>query len=81
MPDLLKRVALSAWPRDQIAGLVGSDWHRFLDRAAATDRFESGSGERLEQAAYAPAGLTEASFRALCDDVDWWIRHHLPPER
>ena len=81
LPDLLKRVALSAWPRDQIAGLVGSEWHRFLDTAAGSDRFEGATGSLLEQAAYAPAGLAEEAFRALCADVDWWIRHHQPPER
>jgi hypothetical protein len=81
LPDLLKRVALSAWPRDRIAGLVGSDWHRFLDTAAGTERFRGEAGSRLEQAAYTPAGLAEESFRALCADVDWWIRHHAPPER
>ena len=81
LPDLLKRVALSAWPREEIAGLVGHEWHRFLDRAAGTDRFEGEAGRRLEQAAYAPDRLAEDDFRDLCADVDWWIRHHAPPER
>ena len=81
LPELLKRVALSAWPREQIAGLVGSDWHRFLDTATDSERFDGEAGRRLEQAAYAPAGLAEETFRALCADVDWWIRHHVPPGR
>ena len=81
LPDLLKRVALSAWPRDEIAGLVGPEWHRFLDHAAGSERFEGEAGRRLEQAAYAPGKLSGEDFRGLCADVDWWIRHHASPER
>ena len=86
VPELLKRVALSAWPRAQIAGLVGADWHRFLDQAVGAERpagarFEGEAGRRLEQAAYAPDGLSDEAFRALCSDATWWIRHHRAPER
>jgi hypothetical protein len=82
LPELLKRVALSAWPRGEIAELVGADWHRFLDRSAGSQRFGAGAaGRRLEQAAYAPGGLGDEAFGALCEDTAWWIRHHRPPGR
>ena len=82
VPELLKRAAVSAWPREKVAHLAGSEWHRFLDRTAATERFSGAAGRRLEQAAYEPSpGFAGTVFESLCDDARFWLRHHRPPER
>lgn len=78
-PALLKRCALSAWPREQVAALSGSEWHAFLDRTAATERFMSGSGGLLEKVAYAAQDsqpLTEQEFQRLRDDIVYWLINH-----
>jgi len=81
-PVLLKRAALSAWPRETVAGLVGSDWYRFLDASADTDRFRSGAGALLDRLAYAtdvePA-LSEHEAAAVLDAAEVWLKRHRAP--
>lgn len=83
-PLLLKRAALSAWPREAVAGLVGADWHRFLDESANSDRFCSGVGALLDRLAYAPGGspvLSEPEAAAVLDAARMWLeRHRAPPD-
>lgn len=84
VPVLLKRAALSAWPREQVAALTGRDWHHFLDESAGTDRFCSGAGVLLERLAYpssAKRALSAAEEVTLLDAVgDWLKRHQAPAE-
>lgn len=80
IPVLLKRVALSAWPRERVAGLSGPDWLAFLDRAARSDVFSGSAGALLERAAYGAApALSAEEFEALCVAARSWIRGHRPP--
>ena len=82
LPGLLKRAALSAWPRRQVAGLVGEDWHRFLDQSANTDRFRSGVGDLLDRLAYASgdgAVLSGEEKKTVLDAARMWLRHHRVP--
>jgi hypothetical protein len=44
MGELLKRAALTAFPRDQVARLTGPAWFTFLDRTGRTTAFSAGSG-------------------------------------
>jgi len=81
-PVLLKRAALSAWPRESVAGLVGADWHRFLDSSANTDRFCSGVGVLLDRLAYASGAdpvLSEQESTAVLDAVRMWLEAHRAP--
>jgi len=81
VPVLLKRVALSAWPRERVAGLTGEDWLTFLDRAAQGGGFSGRGGALLERAAYgAGAALSAEEFEALCAEARRWIREHRPPQ-
>src|SRR5262245_59184355 len=48
---ILKRAALVAYPRPEVASLTGSGWLAFLDRTAGTDAFTQGSAASLGQAA------------------------------
>ncbi len=56
LSELLRRVALSVYPRDRVAGLIGEDWLRFLDRALHDTRwangFTKGAGRILVSAPY-----------------------------
>ncbi len=54
---LLRRYALTRFPHDQVAGLTGNDWLRFLDIHGGGTTFSEGAG-RL---------LTEAPYQASCN--------------
>jgi len=79
LPDLIKRAALAAWPRERVASLSGAAWHRFLDESSACERFSGGAGATLDWLAYrtdaanppSPEDLT----RAL-DAVEFWLKNH-----
>jgi hypothetical protein len=75
--ELLKRVALTAWPRDRVATLTGPDWFAFLDRSGGT-RFSSGLGAALEAANYGAVGTAwdAQRFGELTAEARRWIRRH-----
>lgn len=84
VPELLKRAALSAWPRESVASLVGPDWHRFLDETGGTDCFQFRMGPMLDRLAYAgdaretpPASESDAVLAAARD----WLKQHRAPWR
>lgn len=77
--ELLKRTALTVFPREQVAALTGPAWHAFLDRTGATNGFSSGLGGMLENAAYdtrTAGGLQETRVREAAVLVRHWIVHH-----
>ena len=79
MAELLKRAALSAFPREQVATLTGPAWFAFLDRTGRTAAFSAGRGATLENAAYdsrSAAALDEAQTRELASIVRDWLAHH-----
>jgi len=79
LAELLKRGALSAFPRERVASLTGSAWFAFLDRTGRTTAFSRGLGTTLERAAYDPraaATLDEREFREIIETVRHWIAHH-----
>jgi hypothetical protein len=70
---LLRRVALSVYPREQVAGLAGEPWLAFLDGPLGNDSFSAGAGRLFIEAPYrreVQADL-DALF-ALCRE---WIKH------
>ncbi len=70
---LLKRVALSAWPRSGVAALTGERWVRFLDDTLHTHEFSMGSGQVLIHGPYQPHAAVEPE---LLDLAERWIRRH-----
>jgi len=85
IPVLLKRAALSAWPRAEVAALSGADWHRFLDRTAATNQFSSGAGQVLDSLAYGGAeavaagdGKLDGKLEGAIKAAEFWLKHHRP---
>jgi hypothetical protein len=62
---ILKRVALAAWPREQVASLHGCEWVQFLNSHCRGRRFDE---DALESA--------EAADQALVKSAAHWIRRH-----
>ena len=70
---VLKRVALVAYPRTEVASLTGSMWSAFLDRAAATTDFTSGPAAGLGRAAL---GGPVGDGAAIVAAARRWVRQH-----
>ena len=73
---LLKRTALSAFPREQVASLTGEGWLAFLDRTGATKDFSQGAGRVLGGGQYGVDALSEFESAALLSAAVSWIRNH-----
>lgn len=78
---LLKRVAVTAYPRGDVASLTGAAWAGFLDETGGTTAFRASVAGRLAAATYAPTtvldlGDSEASLIAA--SVRNWITGHRP---
>ncbi len=71
---LLRRLALTRYPREQVAGLTGEEWLAFLDRHGGDGRFRQGPGRALIEAPYAPAGRIDR--QALLELAESWILHN-----
>lgn len=73
LAELLKRVALAAYPREQVASLAAVDWLQFLDQTANTTAFASGAGRQLLTVYERdPAPPTQELYQLAHD----WIRRH-----
>jgi len=75
---LLKRTALTAFPRETVASLTGPAWLAFLDRSGRTTEFTTGTGQSLTRLVYDPAttSLDDTQARALFALVRHWLTHH-----
>lgn len=68
---LLRRICLSAYPRQDSASLVGDAWLRFLDQPLGNQGFSQGPGSVLIDAPYRPDA--DVDFDALCALSQEWI--------
>lgn len=69
---VLKRAALAAWPRRDVAALSGAAWRAFLDRTGRTDAFTVGAGRDLDALTF---GGT-ADGEAVRAEARRWLRRH-----
>ena len=76
MSELLKRTALSAWPRESVAALSGQAWLKFLDDSARSQLFQTAPANRLEDLALAPTPISHEDEAALRTAAATWIRRH-----
>ena len=80
LPELLKRTAMSVWPREQIASLTGAGWLQFLDTSGNTSAFSQGAGRLLLELAYAGHQkmnmISNDQVRSLTRVIEKWIREH-----
>jgi len=77
--ELLKRTALAAWPRDQIASLNGGAWLDFLNRSSSASWFTAEPGNRIEDVAISGTTLSTVEQEKLREVVGRWIRRHRVP--
>ena len=75
---LLKRVALTAYPRSDVASLTGEAWVAFLDQTLSSNDFSMGSGQALIASHYEPEVRCDPG--ALHQLGVSWIKHHRPLE-
>jgi hypothetical protein len=68
---LLRRIALSRYPRADVAGLTGERWLQFLDSTLPDRPFTQGSGRSLADAPYRPSA--ELDIQALFVLCHQWI--------
>ena len=82
LPELLKRVALAAWPRTEVARLSGAAWVAFL-REHAAGGFPEAAANLLDDIEYrsrdALAALSAEEARACVHAARAWIERHRAP--
>jgi hypothetical protein len=79
LPELVKRTALAAFPRQEVASLSGTAWLAFLDRTGHTNAFTHGQGQLLPVLSYDPhaaSRLAAQEVDELFSVVSRWIRRH-----
>ena len=70
---VLRRAALAAFPRAEVASLTGADWTNFLSRTARS-RFPDTAGEELRRAPYRDPGA--APSPELRRAAERWLKTH-----
>ncbi len=78
---VLKRAALAAWSREQVAALTGTAWLAFLGRTGRTTAFTDGAGRHIETLAFGGAIDRSAADAARAAARDWVKAHRVPPLR
>lgn len=73
LAELLRRTALSAYARQDVAALHGPDWLAFLDRAYGGTAFSNGPGKAVAEAPYKKAGDC-SDLKPL---IRTWIKTHM----
>lgn len=80
VPVLLKRTALAAWPRKEVASLSGEHWLQFLSTQGKDRMFTEDLGRRLLDLDYRNSTLNPSEESALRRLASQWIRrHHVRP--
>lgn len=77
--QLLKRTALTAYPRREVAELSGDEWLAFLDRSGNTTSFSRGAASVIGRISWQPqvaAELSEREVGEIAKSVKSWIRSH-----
>jgi len=81
IPVLLKRTALSVYPRRQLASLTGNNWYDFLNTKVDTPVFSGIVTDLLDKISYSVSELQEVHIEAqeqLLKACNYWIKHHRP---
>lgn len=73
---ILKRVALAAFPREEVAALSGLPWLAFLDSKVGGREFVTGPGVVLPRVTIEGSDATPEEARALLALASRWIARH-----
>lgn len=74
---LLRRIALSRFPRRQVAALTGHAWLGFLDESGGQGRFAAGPGQVLAGLPYQRSLPADLDLDALMALVREWVQTNL----
>ncbi len=78
---LIKRVALVAYPRTEVASLSGDAWRHFLNLSGQTAVVTPETTQLMADAVYGAADdstITEDAVRELFSAAEVWVRGHCP---
>jgi hypothetical protein len=81
IPILLKRTALSVYPRSQVASLTGKDWFLFLNSTVGNPSFTEYTANTLSRISYSSGELSvidSQATTALLNASRQWLKHHQP---
>jgi hypothetical protein len=84
IPVLLKRTALSVYPRSQVASLSGKDWFHFLNSTLKSPSFTESTVSTLNKITYSCGDLTAVDSHvtaALVRASRHWLKYHQPVAR
>jgi hypothetical protein len=73
---LVRRTALAAFPREEVASLGGLAWLTFLDRTYGGHEFSQGVGRLLVSGPYQRISANEGELQSLSGLVRRWIKVH-----
>ena len=79
LPFLLRKSALAAAKRENVAGLRGREWIAWLNDCAGTPLFDEADGAALDRLAYCGDGyppLDKDHIRHLIEASQIWMRSH-----
>lgn len=83
IPILLKRTALTAYPRRQLASLTGKSWHDFLNSKSGTPWFTESICHSLDHISYSVGNLDTVDAEAVSELLKackHWLKHHQPAD-
>jgi hypothetical protein len=84
LPVLLKRTALSVYPREQVASLSGDDWYDYLNSQTDSPAFTQPDRSLLNSISYSTGDLNDVDSQAeaaLIEAIKFWLKHHQIPGR
>ena len=77
---LMRRAAMSLYPREEVAGLSGEAWRRWLAGKTGDDRFMGELGVILDQAPYRPMP-PESAISLGFEACRRWLDSQIPAKR
>ncbi len=84
VPVLLKRTALSVYPRSQLASLTGKNWLDFLNSKVSTASFTDSTAGLLDVLSYSVGDLNTVDTKTadeLLSACRYWLEHHQPDQQ
>ena len=78
VPELVKRVCLSTWPRNKVASLSGEAFIKFLNQSDDTSHFSHSTGTLLLELSYNPSpdiSRNDPQYQQLIHTTKQWIKH------
>ncbi len=78
-PALLKKTAIAAFGRDDVAALSGPQWESFLDACCQGSVFTLDAKGLLYRLSYGPHGLSPNELAVIHNQIYSWIKNHRGP--